>query len=136
MKHGSNYLHEDNSLVMAVAALTGGVVSVMQLHEGRLVRISTSLDNPVLWLGQGSYVRRQSGIRAVACRQGLEGLVWLGGAWRLTAYEPFTDLTGKQVLGALEIAHPLISDTPLPNTCARLGWVSMAARWLSTLRGR
>lgn len=111
MKHGSNYLHEDNSLVMAVAALTGGVVSVMQLHEGRLVRISTSLDNPVPLWGQGSYMSAGNpAFEAVAAGKVWEGLVWLGGAWRLTAYEPFTDLTGKQVLGALEIAHPLISD--------------------------
>jgi methyl-accepting chemotaxis protein len=39
-----------------------------------------------------------------------EGIEWLGGAWRMTAYVPFTELNDGKVIGALEITHPLISD--------------------------
>jgi methyl-accepting chemotaxis protein len=112
MKHGSVYLHEDNSVVRRVAELTGGVVSILQLHEGRLVRVSTSLNTPAPHWGRGSFMDAGTpALEAVQKGNGWEGLAWLGGMWRMVAYAPFTDLAGEKILGALEIAHPLVSDT-------------------------
>ena len=111
LKHGSVYLHEDNAVVRKVAELTGGVASILQLDAGRLVRVSTSLDSPVPLWGKGSFMGPGNpALEAVLAGKTWEGLVWLGGAWRMAAYAPFTDLTGSEVLGALEITHPLISD--------------------------
>jgi methyl-accepting chemotaxis protein len=111
LKHGSVYLHEDNAVVRKVAELTGGVASILQLDAGRLVRVSTSLDTPVPLWGKGSFMGPGNpALEAVLAGKTWEGLVWLGGAWRMAAYAPFTDLTGSEVLGALEITHPLISD--------------------------
>jgi len=111
LKHGSVYLHEDNAVVRKVAELTGGVASILQLDAGRLVRVSTSLDSPVPLWGKGSFMGPGNpALGAVLAGKTWEGLVWLGGAWRMAAYAPFTDLTGSEVLGALEITHPLISD--------------------------
>ena len=111
LKHGSVYLHEDNAVVRKVAELTGGVASILQLDGGRLVRVSTSLDSPVPLWGKGSFMGPGNpALEAVLAGKTWEGLVWLGGAWRMAAYAPFTDLTGSEVLGALEITHPLISD--------------------------
>ena len=111
LKHGSVYLHEDNAVARKVAELTGGTASILQLHEGRLIRVSTSLETAVAQWGKGSFLGDGSpALDAVKAGQAWEGLVWLGGAWRMAAYVPFTDLTGAEVLGALEIAHPLISD--------------------------
>ena len=111
LKHGAVYLHEDNSVVRKVAALTGGTASVLQLFEGRLVRVSTSLEENVPSWGKGSFIGEGEPAReAILAGRGWEGLVRLGKTWRLAAYVPFTDLSGSEVLGALEIAHPLVSD--------------------------
>jgi len=110
IKHGSVYLHEDNAVMRKVAQLTGGVASVLQVHEGKLVRISTSLESPVPFWGQGSFIGEGSRVQAaIASGKSWEGLVWLGGAWRMAAYVPFTDLNEGRVIGALEITHDLIS---------------------------
>lgn len=111
IKHGSAYLHEDNSVTRRTAELTGGVASILQVHEGKLVRVSTSLEAPADFWGQGSYIAEgHPALEAILANKPWEGLVMLGGAWHLSAYAPFTDLGGSRVLGALEIAHPLISD--------------------------
>ncbi len=111
IKHGSAYLHEDNSVTRRTAELTGGVASILQVHEDKLVRVSTSLEGPVDCWGQGSYVAEgHPALEAILANKPWEGLVRLGGAWHLSAYAPFTDLGGTRVLGALEITHPLISD--------------------------
>jgi methyl-accepting chemotaxis protein len=111
LKHGSVYLHEDNAVARKVAELTGGTASILQLHEGMLVRVSTSLETAVPLWGKGSLLGGGNpALEAVRAGQPWEGLVWLGGAWRMAAYVPFTDLTGVEVLGTLEIAHPLISE--------------------------
>jgi methyl-accepting chemotaxis protein len=111
IKHGPVYLHEDNSVARRSADLTGGVVSVLQIHENKLVRISTSLETPLPLWGKGSFVGAgHPALEAILENKPWDGLVWLGGAWRLSAYVPFTDLGGTQVLGALEITHPLISE--------------------------
>ena len=110
MKHGSVYLHEDNSVVRKVAKLTGGVASILQFHEGRLVRVSTSLETPAPFWGKGSYMDAGTpALEAVRAGKTWEGLVRLGGAWRMAACVPFTDLGGDTILGALEITHPLVS---------------------------
>lgn len=112
LKHGPGYLHENNSVARKVAELTGGVASILQVHEGRLVRVSTSLDAPMANWGQGSFMRKGNpAFDAIVSGQPWDGLVWLGGAWRMTAYVPFTDLAGTEVLGALEISHPLVDDS-------------------------
>ncbi|WP_371877425.1 methyl-accepting chemotaxis protein [Desulfomicrobium sp. ZS1] len=111
LKHGSVYLHEDDSVMRKVAQLTGGVASVLQVYEGKLVRISTSLESPVPFWGKGSFMGEGSRVQAaITSGQSWEGLVWLGGAWRMAAYVPFTDLNEGKVIGALEITHDLISD--------------------------
>lgn len=111
IRHGSVYLHEDNSVMRRVAALTGGVASVLQVDQGRLVRVSTSLDQALPSWGRGSYVGEGSPVLdAVMSGQTWEGLQWLGGAWRMAAYVPFTGLNDDRVVGVLEIAHPLVSD--------------------------
>ena len=111
MKHGMAYLHEDDAVMRKVAGLTGGEASVLQVFEDKLVRISTSLQNPVSFWGKGSYVGPDSPVQtAVLSGRSWEGLVWLGGAWRMAAYVPFTDLNEGKVIGALEITHPLVSD--------------------------
>lgn len=111
IKHGSVYLHEDDAVMHKVAQLTGGVASVLQVHGDRLVRISTSLESLVSHWGKGSFIDGDSPVqKAIFSNQNWEGLVWLGGAWRLAAYVPFTDLNEGKVIGALEITHPLISD--------------------------
>ena len=111
IKHGSVYLHEDDAVMRKVAQLTGGVASVLQVHDDSLVRISTSLESPVPHWGKGSFIGGDSPVqKAIISNRNWEGLVWLGGAWRLAAYVPFTDLNEGKVIGALEITHPLISD--------------------------
>lgn len=111
IKHGVAYLHEGNSVMRKVAELTGGVASVLQVYEDRLVRISTSLETPQPAWGKGSYIGPDSPVlAAVLSGQTWEGMQWLGGAWRMTAYVPFTELNDGRIIGALEIAHPLISD--------------------------
>jgi methyl-accepting chemotaxis protein len=112
LKHGPGYLHENNAVARKVAELTGGVASILQVHEGRLVRVSTSLEAPRPLWGRGSFMKAGNpAFDAVVSGQPWDGLVWLGGEWRMAAYVPFTDLAGSEVLGALEITHPLVNDS-------------------------
>lgn len=111
LKHGMVYLHEDNTAMRRVAELTGGLASVMQVHEGKLVRISTSMTEKVPFWGKGSYMDSGSAAHAtILSGKTWEGILRLGNAWRMAAYVPFTDLTEGKIIGALEIIHPLVSD--------------------------
>jgi methyl-accepting chemotaxis protein len=111
IKHGMVYLHEDNAAMRKVADLTGGAASVLQVHGDRLVRISTSIESSEVSWGKGSYIGPGSPVQAaLLAGQSWEGLQWLGGAWRMAAYVPFTELNEGRIVGALEIAHPLVSD--------------------------
>ena len=111
IKHGMVYLHEDSSVMRKVAELTGGTASVLQVHGDRLVRISTSLESSEASWGKGSYIGPGSPVQAaLLAGQSWEGLQWLGGAWRMVACVPFTELNEGRIVGALEIAHPLVSD--------------------------
>ena len=109
LKHGSGYLHENTAVVDKVAELTGAVSSVLQLHEGRFVRVSTSFKDAASGWGRGSMLTAAHPTsQALAQGQATSRLMFLGGVWYLTAQTPIRDLAGA-VIGALEVARPLVS---------------------------
>ncbi len=109
LKHGAGYLHENTAVVDKVAELTGAVASILQLHDGRFVRVSTSFKDATPGWGRGSMLAAAHPT-ATALIQGkpASGLMFVGGAWCLAAQTPIRDLSGT-VIGALEVAHPLVS---------------------------
>ncbi|NCD26333.1 MAG: PAS domain-containing protein [Deltaproteobacteria bacterium] len=109
LKHGSGYLHENTAVVDKVAELTGAVASILQVHEGRFIRVSTSLRSGESGWGRGSLLAAAHPTSlALARGEAVSGLMLLDGVWHLTAQTPIRDLAGT-VIGALEVARPLVS---------------------------
>lgn len=117
LKLGASYLHEDNRIVKSIAQMTGADVSVLQLSGERLVRISMSQDSPPEKWGKGSYIDRNNASFSAIMSGNQSALIMpLGNTWRIVAYEPIKDLAGE-VLGMLEISHPLLSDAFAEFVC-------------------
>lgn len=107
-RHGRHYLHENTELVDKVAALTGSVITVLQRHEERLLRISTSLPTAAGW-EQGSAVHKgHPAYEAVMLGEDYVGQEQFGHVWHHVGMTPIHDL-GGEVIGALEVSRPLIS---------------------------
>ncbi|NHZ47049.1 Cache 3/Cache 2 fusion domain-containing protein, partial [Nitratidesulfovibrio liaohensis] len=108
-KLGSTYLHQSTDLVDRIRELAGVGASVLQLHEGRLVRVSSSVADPsgsARWtfLGKGHPVTA-----AVLSGNGFTGMLKVGGEWNLAAYAPVKGMDGSEILGAVEVARPLLT---------------------------
>ncbi|MEG6506876.1 methyl-accepting chemotaxis protein [Nitratidesulfovibrio sp. 1201_IL3209] len=108
-KLGSAYLHESTDLVDRIRDLAGVGASVLQLHEGRLVRVSTSVADPsgsARWtfLGKDNPVTA-----ALLSGNGFTGILKVGGEWNLAAYAPVKGMDGSEILGAVEVARPLLA---------------------------
>ncbi|MGJ3521882.1 methyl-accepting chemotaxis protein [Nitratidesulfovibrio sp. D1] len=108
-KLGSAYLHESTDLVDRIRDLAGVGASVLQLHDGRLVRVSTSVADPsgsARWtvLGKDGPVTA-----ALLSGNGFTGILKVGGQWNLAAYAPVKGMDGSEILGAVEVARPLLA---------------------------
>lgn len=109
-KHSGHYLHENSDLVGRVATQTGTVSTVLQRAQDRMIRISTSGQESVPGWGQGSYLAAADPITATLLRgECYEGRLRFGSVWYQVALSPVRDLS-NEVIGALEVARPLISD--------------------------
>ncbi|WP_353116918.1 methyl-accepting chemotaxis protein [Nitratidesulfovibrio sp.] len=108
-KLGSAYLHENTDLVDRIRDLAGVGASVLQLHEGRLARVSSSVADPsgsARWTFLG---KEHPVTRAVLSGNGFTGILKVGGEWNLAAYAPIKGMDGSEVLGAVEVARPLLT---------------------------
>uniref|UniRef100_B8DR25 Methyl-accepting chemotaxis sensory transducer with Pas/Pac sensor n=1 Tax=Nitratidesulfovibrio vulgaris (strain DSM 19637 / Miyazaki F) TaxID=883 RepID=B8DR25_NITV9 len=108
-KLGSAYLHQGTDLVDRIRELAGVGASVLQLHEGRLVRVSSSVADPsgsARWTFLG---KEHPVTAAVLSGNGFTGMLKVGGQWNLAAYAPVKGMDGSEILGAVEVARPLLT---------------------------
>lgn len=109
-KLGSKYLHESSTLVDTMAETSGVLSSVLQLHDEKLIRVSTTIPSDGGGVVQGLYVPAGSdAYRSILAGQRYEGIVQMAGGWYVVAYEAIRDFD-ENVMGALEVARPVISD--------------------------
>ncbi len=108
-KLGSAYLHQSTDLVDRMRDLAGVGASVLQLHEGRLVRVSSSVADPT-GSARWTYLGKEHPVTgAVLSGKGFAGILKVGGEWNLAAYAPVKGMDGSEVLGAVEVARPLLT---------------------------
>ncbi|MBG3877521.1 HAMP domain-containing protein, partial [Desulfovibrio oxamicus] len=108
-KLGATYLHQGTDLVDRIRDLAGVGASVLQLHEGRLVRVSSSVadsSGSARWTFLG---REHPVTAAVLSGNGFTGMLKVGGEWNLAAYAPVKGMDGSEILGAVEVARPLLT---------------------------
>jgi methyl-accepting chemotaxis protein len=109
-KLGSRYLHESTALVDSMAETAGVASSVLQLHDGALVRVTTTIPGPDGRPARGLYMPADSeATRAVLGGKRYGGMSRINGRWYVTAYDAIRDFDGA-VMGALEVARPVIPD--------------------------
>ncbi|WP_029897076.1 methyl-accepting chemotaxis protein [Desulfohalovibrio reitneri] len=107
-KLGPKFLHEDTGLVDKVTDLTGAWASVLQLHEDRLIRVSTSVQadgGRASW----TYLENDSpAYQALERGEPVTARAWVGDGWAMAAYAPVKDM-GDQIIGAVEVARPIVT---------------------------
>ncbi|WP_285906967.1 methyl-accepting chemotaxis protein [Pseudodesulfovibrio pelocollis] len=109
-KLGAHYLHESTHLVDSMAETAGLTSSVLQLHEGMLVRVSTTLTDPDGQPAQGLTIPADSAAaQAMIAGERHKGISTIDGRTYVTAYEPIRDFDG-QTIGALEVVQPVIPE--------------------------
>ncbi|MUM78002.1 PAS domain-containing protein [Pseudodesulfovibrio sp. F-1] len=109
-KLGSHYLHESTRLVDSMAETVGVISSVLQLHQGELVRVSTTLIGADGRPARGLTIPADdAATRAVMAGGRYTGISTIDHVAYVTAYEPIRDFDG-QTIGALEVAQPVIPD--------------------------
>ena len=108
-KLGSVYLHESTDLVDRIRDLAGVGASVLQLHEGRLVRVSSSVADPT-GSARWTFLGKENPVAAALLSgNGFTGILKVGGKWNLAAYAPVKGMDGSEILGAVEVARPLLT---------------------------
>ncbi|MFH1915477.1 MAG: Cache 3/Cache 2 fusion domain-containing protein [Pseudomonadota bacterium] len=109
-KLGAHYLHESTHLVDSMAETAGLTSSVLQLHEGVFIRVSTILTGSDGLSARGLTMPADSAAtRALLADKRHEGISTIGGQTYVTAYEPVRDFD-SQVIGALEVVQPVIPE--------------------------
>ncbi|MCG2732868.1 methyl-accepting chemotaxis protein [Pseudodesulfovibrio aespoeensis] len=109
-KLGSHYLHESTHLTDSVLKTAGVASSILQLHDGMLIRVSTTIAGPDGRPVRGLAMPADSeATRTVLTGERYEGMSRIDGRSYVTAYDPIRDFDSK-VIGALEVAHPVIPD--------------------------
>lgn len=109
MKVGNDYVGTDTSLVDAVNAITGNAVTLFQLVDGKLVRISTTVKDSDGSRATGSFIDSDSPVyRAVVAGKVYKGTALVFNTWYVAEYAPLHDSRGK-VIGALFVGQPMIS---------------------------
>jgi methyl-accepting chemotaxis protein len=107
-KLGSKYLHESSDLVARMNTMAGVRSSVLQLHDEKLVRVSTTIKDEKGESLQGVFIPKSNpAYKAVFSGDTFEGIVTLGGKPFVVAYEAIRNYDEK-VMGAIEVASPLI----------------------------
>jgi len=110
-KLGGAYLHQSDELVDKMRDLAGVGASVLQKHQGKLVRVTTNVVGPDGKRIAFSYLPEDHPIaRAVFRKENFIGLARVGGESYLAAYAPIIGMeAGGDILGAIEVGRPLIS---------------------------
>ncbi len=109
IKLGTTYLHESAPALVKAAGLVQSRVHFLQLYDRRLVRIAGGAPREQSPWAQGTWMGADHPAfqRIVEHKAPWLGPVEYDGALWLAGYTPVLDL-GEQVIGALEVIHPLI----------------------------
>ncbi len=109
-KLGAVYLNENTDLVDRIHDLAGVGASVLQLHQGKLVRVSTSVRNASGATDQWTYLpQSHQAVAATTAGTSVTGIYKIAGEWQLAMYAPIKGMEGTEILGAMEVARPLLS---------------------------
>jgi len=126
-KLGTRYLHESTELVDAMTETAGVQSSVLQLDNGRFIRVSTTLTDGSGAPVKGVYLDQDSpAAKAILAGERYEGIASIGGRWCVVAYESIRNFDDT-VIGALEVSRPVID----PDFAAFIASVNVSGKGYS-----
>ena len=107
---GAGYLNTSNVLVDNIEKLTGSSVTIFQLVDNKLLRISTTVKKLDGNRATGTYIPAESPVYKTI----LKGDVYNGRAfvvkeWQLTTYAPLRDLD-NEIVGAVFVGQTMFND--------------------------
>ncbi|WP_163340301.1 methyl-accepting chemotaxis protein [Desulfopila sp. IMCC35008] len=109
MKKGSQEVHLDNNFVDGITKETGAKATIFQLHDNKLIRISTSVVKQDGKRAVGTFIDSSSPVY----QKIMSGGTFLGKAfvvddWYLTAYSPLYN-NEEEIIGALFVGNLMLN---------------------------
>lgn len=109
MMKGQEVLSANNRFVDGITRETGAKTTILQLVDGKLVRISTSVIKKDGNRATGTYISSESPVfRAVMRGETFLGKAYVVDNWYITAYSPLYD-SNKNIIGAAFVGGLMLS---------------------------
>lgn len=109
MKKGVQEIHLENSFVDGITQKTGAKATIFQLHNNKLIRISTSVVKKNGERAVGTYIDNSSPVYQKIMSGGtFQGKAFVVNDWYLTAYSPLYN-DEKEVIGALFVGDLMLN---------------------------
>lgn len=107
---GVHYLNSSNVLVDKIEQLTGSSVTIFQLVDDKLLRISTTVKGLDGNRAVGTYIPAESPVyKSILNGDVFNGRAFVVKEWQLTAYAPLRDL-GNEIVGAVFVGQTMFND--------------------------
>lgn len=111
MRKGGNALYSDQKMVDAFTNKTQAKVTIFQLVDDKLLRISTSVLKKDGSRAIGTFINSDSPVyQTIMKGQTFLGKAYVVNDWYLTAYSPLYD-SNKKIIGALFVGSVMLNDT-------------------------
>ena len=102
-------INGNDHLVDKIQGMVGGVATIFQLVDGKLLRIATNVTNTAGQRAVGTYIPSTSPVcQAILRGQPYTGRAFVVNDWFLTSYKPLKDESGT-VVGALFVGRKILT---------------------------
>ncbi len=102
-------LNGNGRLVDKIQNMVGGVATIFQLVDGKLLRIATNVTNTAGQRAVGTYIPSTSPVcQAILRGQPYTGRAFVVNDWFLTSYKPLKDANGT-IVGALFVGRKILT---------------------------
>ncbi len=109
MKKGVQEIHLENSFVDGITQKTGSKATIFQLHNNKLIRISTSVVKKNGERAVGTYIDNSSPVYQKIMSGGtFKGKAFVVNDWYLTAYSPLYN-DEREIIGALFVGDLMLN---------------------------
>lgn len=102
-------LNGNDQIVDSLQRMVGGVATIFQVVDGKLLRITTNVVDAVGKRAVGTYIPSDSPVYKTIMRgDTYTGRAFVVNDWYLTAYKPLKDVTGK-IIGAMFVGRSILT---------------------------